>query len=79
MTDRERSEWGNGTPPDLQRWSDISCEEIKTRHLNGANGERGPSCTIGGRRRKKTKKKNRRSALRDESHRGIKSDILPVI
>lgn len=67
---------GERHPPGLWRWSDISCEEIKTRHLNGANGERGPSCTIGRRRRKK--KKNR-SALRDESHRGIKSDILPVI
>lgn len=55
LTDRERSEWGNGPPPGLRRWSDISCEEIKTRHLNGANGERGPSCTIGRRRRKKKK------------------------
>lgn len=46
---------GERPPPGLRRWSDISCEEIKTRHLNGANGERGPSCTIGRRRRKKKK------------------------
>lgn len=46
---------GTAPPPGLRRWSDISCEEIKTRHLNGANGERGPSCTIGRRRRKKKK------------------------
>lgn len=60
---------GERPPPGLRRWSDISCEEIKTRHLNGANGERGPSCTIGRRRRKKKKQKERsrrRESQRDQ-------------
>lgn len=47
---------GGMAPLGLHRWSDISCEEIKTRPVNGANGEERPGCTIDRRRRRRREK-----------------------
>lgn len=63
---------GGGTaPPGFQRWSDISCAEIKTRPINGGNRDQRPSCDIDRRGKKKW-----RSSLIDEGNGGIKFDIL---
>lgn len=71
---------GGMAPLGLHRWSDISCEEIKTRPVNGANGEERPGCTIDRRRRRRRRRQEKwGSLLIDEGRARIKFDILPVI